>query len=276
MTTLKNKVIFITGGSRGIGKAIAMRAAQEGARIVIAAKTTEPHPKLPGTIYSVAKEIREAGAEALPLKMDIRFEEEVQTAVKETVKKFGKIDILVNNASAIFLAGTLKTPLSRFDLMFNVNVRGTFAASQACLPYLLKADNPHILTLAPPLNMDEQWFEAYCAYTMSKYGMSMCVLGMAAEFKQEGVAVNALWPRTVIATSAIEMLGGEALMRSARKPEIVAEAAHWILTQPSRDCTGHFFIDEDVLKKKGVTDFAPYAVVPNVPLAEDFFLTQKK
>jgi citronellol/citronellal dehydrogenase len=269
---LKNKVIFITGGTRGIGHAIAMRAGQDGARVVITGKTTEPHPTLPGTIYTAAKEVRETGAEVLPLKMDIRFEEEIQAAVKETVDKFGGIDILVNNASAIYLSGTLKTPLKRFDLMFDVNVRGTFAASQACLPHLLKTQNPHILNLAPPLNMAPQWFENHCAYTMSKYGMSMCVLGMSAEFKTEGIAVNALWPRTVIATSAIEMLGGEALLRSARKPTIVAEAAYWILTQPSHECTGNFFIDEQVLQKKGIRDFTSYAVTPNAPLAPDFFL----
>lgn len=272
MESLKNKIIFITGGSRGIGRAIALRAAQDGAKIIIAAKTTEPHPKLPGTIYSTAKEIREAGGEALPLKMDIRHEDEIQKAVDEAHKQFGGIDILINNASAIFLAGTLKTPMKRFDLMFDVNVRGTFAASQACIPYLLKAKNPHILNLAPPLNMSSHWFEAHGAYTMSKYGMSMCVLGMAAELKQQGIAVNAIWPKTVIATAAIEMLGGEALMRSARKPEIVAEAAHWILTQPSRQCSGNFFIDEEVLLNKGITDFTPFAISPNGPLVPDFFL----
>jgi citronellol/citronellal dehydrogenase len=272
--TLKNKVIFITGGARGIGYAIAQRAAQDGAKIVITGKTIDPHPKLPGTIYTAAKELRETGADVLPIKMDIRFEDQIEAAVHETVNKFGGIDILINNASAIYLAGTMKTPMKRFDLMFNVNVRGTFAASQACIPHLLKAKNPHILNLAPPLNIDAKWFENHCAYTMSKYGMSMCVMGMAAEFKSEGLAVNALWPRTIIATSAIEMLGGEALLRSTRKPEIVAEAAHWILTQPSKDCTGNFFIDEEVLKKQGINDFADYAVSPNTPLVPDFFLEE--
>lgn len=272
--TLKNKVIFITGGTRGIGHAIALRAGQDGAKIVITGKTTEPHPKLPGTIYTVAKELRELGAEVLPIKMDIRFDEQVQAAVHETVHKFGGIDILVNNASAIYLAGTLKTPMKRFDLMFDVNVRGTYLASQTCIPHLLKASNPHILNLAPPLNIDPKWFENHCAYTMSKYGMSMCAMGMAAEFKSEGIAVNALWPRTIIATSAIEMLGGEALVRSARKPEIVAQAAHWILTQPSRDCTGNFFSDEEVLMKTGISDFSSYAMAPNVPLVPDFFLDE--
>jgi citronellol/citronellal dehydrogenase len=272
--TLKNKVVFITGGARGIGNAIAIRAAQDGAKIVITGKTTEPHPKLPGTIYTAAKEIREAGGEVLPIKMDIRYEDQIEAAVHETVSKFGRIDILINNASAIYLAGTMKTPMKRFDLMFNVNVRGTFATSQACIPHLLKAQNPHILNLAPPLNIDPKWFENHCAYTMSKYGMSMCVMGMAAEFKSEGIAVNALWPRTIIATSAIEMLGGEALLRSTRKPDIVAQAAHWILTQPSKECTGNFYIDEDVLKGQGISDFTAYAMSPNVPLVPDFFLEE--
>lgn len=272
MSKLKDKVVFITGGSRGIGLAIALKAAQDGACVVIAAKTTEPHPSLPGTIYSAAKEIREAGGEALPIKMDIRFEEEVEKAIAHTVKTFGGIDILVNNASAIFLADTLKTPMKRFDLMFGVNVRGTFMVSQYALPHLKKAQNPHILNLSPPLNLGAQWFENHLAYTMSKYGMSMCALGMAAEFKDEGVAVNALWPKTVIATSAIDMLGGEPLRRSARKPEIVSDAAYWILTQPSKTCTGNFFVDEEVLAKAGIKDLAPYAVQPGTPLAPDFFL----
>jgi Dehydrogenases with different specificities (related to short-chain alcohol dehydrogenases) len=272
MTTLKDKVIFITGASRGIGHAIALRAAKDGAKIVIAAKTTEEHPKLPGTIYTAAKTIREAGGEALALKVDIRDEEEIEAAVAETVKKFGGIDILINNASAIELAGTLKTSMKRFDLMVGVNVRGTYATSQACIPHLLKAKNPHILMLSPPLNMDAKWFENHCAYTISKYGMSMCVLGMAKEFKEAGLAVNALWPKTTIATSAVNMLGGEALMQSSRKPSIVADAAYWILTQPSQECTGNFFTDEEVLAKTGVTDLTSYAIAPNKPLVPDFFI----
>ncbi len=273
MTTLKDKVIFITGGSRGIGEAIAMRAAQDGAKIVIASKTTEAHPKLPGTIYTVAQSIREAGGEALPIQMDLRDEDALQAAVDKTVETWGAIDILINNASAIQLTSTLKTPMKRFDLMFDVNVRGTFAASQACLPHLLKAKNPHILTLSPPLNMSPQWFENHCAYTMSKYGMSMCVLGMSAEFKDKGVAVNALWPKTTIATAAVNMLGGEALMQSSRKPEIVADAAYWVLTQKAQKCTGNFFIDEEVIAEANpAADLAAYAISPDKPLVPDFFL----
>lgn len=272
MTSLKNKVLFITGASRGIGHAIALRAARDGARIVIAAKTTEEHPKLPGTIYTAAKEIREAGGEALPLKVDIRDENEIEAAVEKTIKEFGGIDILINNASAISLTGTLKTPMKKFDLMWGVNARGTYATSQACIPHLLKSNNPHILMLSPPLSMQAKWFQNHCAYTISKYGMSMCVLGMAAEFQDSGIGVNALWPRTTIATSAVEMLGGEALMKASRKPTIVADAAYWILTQPSAQCSGNFFIDDDILTKSGVDDLSAYAVSPNKPLVPDFFL----
>ncbi len=273
MTTLRGKTLFITGASRGIGKAIALRAAQDGANIVIAAKTTEAHPKLPGTIFSAAEEIEAAGGQALPVKTDIRFEEEVQAAVEQGVAAFGGIDILVNNASAIFLAGTRKTPMKRFDLMHQVNVRGTFLCSQACLPYLQRSGNPHILNLSPPLNMDPQWFKNHVAYTMAKYGMSMCVLGMAEEFRGDGIAVNALWPRTTIATAAVRnLLGGEAVAQRSRKPDIIADTAHWILTQDSRACTGNFFIDEDVLAQAGITDLASYAVNPDVPLQPDFFL----
>lgn len=270
--TLKNKVVFITGASRGIGRAIALRAAADGARVVIAAKTTEPHPKLPGTIYSVAQEIREAGGEALAVKMDIRFDDDIQAAVAKTVETFGDIDCLVNNASAISLTNTLKTEMKQFDLMFNVNVRGTFAVSKACLPFLIKAQNPHILMVSPPLNMKPKWFEKNCAYTMSKYGMSMCVLGMAEEFREKKVAVNALWPATTIATSAVKMLGGEALLKASRHPEIVADAAYWVLSQPSSTCTGNFFTDEEALGRAGTIDLASYAVSPNKPLAPDFFL----
>ncbi|BBM70517.1 SDR family oxidoreductase [Rhodothermus marinus] len=272
--SLKGKVLFITGASRGIGKAIALRAARDGARIVIAAKTVEPHPKLPGTIYTAAEEVRAAGGEALPIPVDVRFEDQIQQAVEQAVAHFGGIDMLVNNASAIYLAGTLETPMKRFDLMHQVNVRATFACSQACLPHLMKAENPHILVLSPPLKLEPRWFAPHLAYTLSKYGMSMCVLGMAEEFREAGVAVNALWPRTTIATAAVRnLLGGEEMVRRSRKPEIVADAAHVILTQPSRRCTGNFFIDEDVLRQVGVTDFTPYAVDPSVgELMPDLFV----
>jgi len=269
---LRGKTLFITGASRGIGKEIALRAAEEGANVVIAAKTADPHPKLPGTIHSAAREIEEAGGRALAVQADIRFEEQIAEAVRRGAETFGGIDILVNNASAILLTGTLSTPMKRFDLMFGVNVRGTFAASQACIPYLRKADNPHILTLSPPLAMDPKWFRSHCAYTMAKYGMSMCVLGMAEEFRGEGIAVNALWPRTVIATAAIAMLGGMVAPENCRRPRIVADAAHAILVRDSRRCTGNFFLDDEVLAEEGVRDFSRYAVSPGAPLLPDLFL----
>ena len=273
MDHLKDKTLFITGASRGIGKAIALRAARDGANVVIASKTTEPHPRLPGTIYTAAEEIEQAGGQALPLKVDIRFEDQIHAAVEEAVATFGGIDILVNNASAIFLAGTLQTPMKRFDLMHAVNARGTFATSQACLSSLKQAANPHILNLSPPLNMEARWFAPHVAYTMAKYGMSLCVLGMAEEFRGEGIAVNALWPRTVIATAAVRnLLGGEEAIRRCRQPAILGEAAYWILTQDSRACTGHFFIDDEVLRQAGVTDFTPYAVDPEAELLPDFFV----
>lgn len=273
MGNLHAKTLFITGASRGIGLALALRAAQDGANIAIAAKTTEPHPRLPGTIFTAAAEIEKAGGKALPLVVDIRFEAQIQAAVAKTADTFGGIDILVNNASAIFLAGTLGTPMKRFDLMHQVNARGTYACSQACIPYLKKAANPHILNLSPPLNMDPRWFGPHVAYTMAKYGMSMCVLGMSHELRSDGIAVNALWPRTPIDTSAVRnLLGGEAVVRGSRKPEILADAAHEILTRDSRTCTGNFFIDESVLREAGVTDFEPYAVVPGAELFPDFFL----
>lgn len=272
MSILQGKTIFITGGSRGIGRAIALKAAQEGANIVVAAKTAEAHPKLEGTIYSVAREIEALGGKALPLQCDIRDEQQLHAAVEQAGDTFNGIDVLINNASAIYLASTLETPLKRFDLMFSVNVRGTFAATQACLPYLKKSKNPHVLTLSPPLNMQAKWFKKHGAYTMSKYGMSMCVLGMAEEFKDDGIAFNALWPKTIIATAAVEMLGGASLLRAARKPEIVADAAFFILQRNSRTCTGQFFIDEDVLKSEGITDFAQYAQTPEAKLIPDFFL----
>jgi len=273
MSTLNGKTLFITGASRGIGKAIALRAAADGANIVIAAKTTEPHPDLPGTIYTTADEVREAGGEALACQVDIRSMEQIEEAVAEAVETFGGIDICINNASAIFLAGTLDTPMKRFDLMHQVNARGTFATSKACLPHLLEAENPHILNMAPPLNMEPRWFGQHVAYTMSKYGMSMCVLGMAAEFKEKGVAVNALWPKTTIATAAVRnLLGGEEMVQASREPAIVADAAHHILTLPSDDATGQFFIDEEVLRKAGVDDFTSYAVNPEAELQPDLFL----
>ena len=272
MNTLKGKTLFITGASRGIGLAIAKRAARDGANVVIAAKTAEPHPKLPGTIHTAAEEIEKEGGKALPLMVDIRFEEQLRDAVKQAVERFGGIDILVNNASAISLTGTLETPMKKFDLMFGVNVRGTYATTQACLPELLKAKNPHVLTLSPPLNMKPKWFQNHVAYTMAKYGMSMCMLGMAEEFRDQGVAFNALWPRTVIATAAINMIGGQEMMEASRTPEIMSDAAHAILTRDSRSCTGNFFIDEDLLREAGVTDFAKYLVKPGTQPLPDFFL----
>jgi citronellol/citronellal dehydrogenase len=273
MISLKDKVLFITGASRGIGKAIAMRAAKDGAKIAVVAKTAEPNPKLPGTVYTAAEDIEKAGGEALPCIADIRFEDQVQTVIDSTIKEFGIIDILVNDASAISLTSTLQTNMKRFDLMFSVNVRGTFLCSILCIPHLKKAENPHILNLSPPLNLDPKWFKNHVAYTMSKYGMSMCVLGMAEEFKKDGIAVNALWPRTAIATSAVKnLLGGEQAIKQSRKPEIVADAAYLILTSPSKSCTGNFFIDDDVLISHGITDLSKYSVVPGAKLIEDFFL----
>ena len=273
MPDLSNKTLLITGASRGIGLAIALRAARDGANIVVAAKTEVPHPKLPGTIYTAAEEIERAGGTALPLVVDIRSEDVVRKAVEQTMERFGGIDILVNNASAIYLAGTLETPMKRFDLMHQVNVRGTYLCSQVCIPHLKNAGNPHILNLSPPLNMETRWFAPHVAYTMAKYGMSMCVLGMAEELKPAGIAVNALWPRTTIATAAVQnLLGGDEIMRRSRKPDIVADAAHWILTQDSVSTSGNFFVDEDVLARAGVTDLDHYAVDPGAELIPDFFL----
>ncbi|HLF55476.1 MAG TPA: NAD(P)-dependent oxidoreductase [Thermoanaerobaculia bacterium] len=271
-STLAGKTLFVTGASRGIGLAIAKRAAADGANVAIAAKTGEPHPKLPGTIHTAAAEIEAAGGRALPLLCDIRHEDQVDAAVVATVERFGGIDVLVNNASAISLTGTLETPMKRFDLMFGVDVRGTFLCSQKCLPHLLAAANPHILNLAPPLNLDPKWFAGHVAYTMAKYGMSMCVLGMAEEFRDRGVAVNALWPRTAIATAAIAMIGGEPMLRHSRKPEILADAAHWILTRPARETTGNFFVDDEVLARAGVLDLDRYAVASGAELVADLFL----
>lgn len=271
MRTLKDRTIFITGASRGIGRAIALRCARDGANLTVAAKTAQPHPKLQGTIHSVAAEVEAAGGRALPLQLDIRDETAVEAAVKHTVERFGGIDALVNNASAISLTGTLGTPMKRFDLMQTINTRGTYACSQACLPYLLNADNPHILTLSPPLNLDPKWFAPHVAYTIAKYGMSMCTLGMAREFAAQGVAVNSLWPRTTVATAAVEMFFPESIQAS-RKPQIVADAAYLILTSDSRTTTGRFFIDEDVLRGAGITDLEQYAVTLGAPLHPDIFL----
>lgn len=271
--SLKNKTLLITGGSRGIGLAIALRAARDGANIVIAAKTDKPHPKLPGTIYTAAEEIEKAGGNALPLVCDIRFEESVTAAVEKTVEQFGGIDICVNNASAISLTPTLHTTMKRYDLMHSVNTRGTFLVSKTCIPHLLKAENPHILNISAPLNMEEKWFAPHVAYTMAKFGMSMCVLGMAGEFRSQGVAVNALWPRTTIATAAVQnLLGGDELTRRSRKPEIMGDAAYIIFNRKSREFTGNFCIDDEVLASEGVTDLSGYAVDPGVELAPDFFV----
>src|SRR6056297_3824320 len=270
--SLRGRTLFITGASRGIGKAIALRAARDGAKVVIAAKTDRKHPKLPGTIHSAAEEVENAGGQALPIKLDIRDETAVAAAMEKAAEHFGGIDILINNASAIYLAGTAEVPMKRFDLMFGVNVRGTFVCSQAALPYLKKAENPHILNLSPPLNMKSKWFSPHVAYTMAKYGMSMCVLGMAEEFRSETIAVNALWPRTVIATAALAMLGGVIKPDNCRKPAIMADAAHYILTPPAGETTGNFFIDDDVLTAAGVTDFDQYAVDPDQELAVDLFV----
>ncbi len=273
MATLQGKTILISGASRGIGLAMALRAARDGANIAIMAKTAEPHPRLPGTIYTAAEEIEKAGGKALPCVCDVREEAQVQAAVDKTVETFGGIDILINNASAIHLTGTVATPMKRYDLMHQINTRGTFLCSQKAIPHLAKADNPHILMNSPPLNMEAKWFAPHVAYTMAKFGMSMCVLGMAEELKPQGIAVNALWPRTTIATAAVKnLLGGDQAIRGSRKPEIMADAAHAIFTRPSRDCTGNFFIDDEVLNAEGVTDFDPYAIDPAAPLLPDFFI----
>ncbi len=272
MTALAGKTLFVTGGSRGIGLAIAKRAASDGANVIVAAKTDQPHPKLPGTIHTAAEEVEEAGGKALAVVCDIRDDDAVEAAVARGAETFGGIDIVVNNASAIALLGTEEIKMSRFDLMHQVNARGTFLVSKTCLPWLRKAANPHILTLAPPLNMEEKWFAPHVAYSMAKYGMSLCVLGMAGEFRDEGIAVNALWPRTTIATAAVNMLGGEELIKHSRKPEIMADAAYVILNRPSREFTGQFCVDDAVLEEAGVTDFSAYAINPDLPLAPDFFV----
>src|SRR5579872_5243672 len=275
--TLRGRTLFITGASRGIGLAIAVRAARDGANVAIAAKTSEPHPKLPGTIFSAAAKVEAAGGRALPLQTDIRDEEQVARAVERTVQEFGGIDILVNNASAISLTDTPSTEMRRFDLMHDVNARGTFLCSRLCLPYLERAPNPHILTLSPPLNIEERWFAPHLAYSLAKFGMSLCVLGLAGELRARGIAVNALWPRTVIGTAALKvaMQGASAEdLRRVRSPEILADAAHAILTRDSRSFSGHFCIDEDVLREEGMSDFSRYraADVRDEDLLPDFFI----
>ena len=273
MTSLQAKTLFITGASRGIGKAIALRAAADGANLAVSGKTAEPHPRLPGTVHATVAEVEAVGGRGLALVTDLRFEDQLAEAVEQTHATFGGIDVLVNNASAIFLAGTPQTPMKRFDLLHQVNVRATFMATQQCLPYLRQAANPHVLNIAPPLTMDAKWFAPHVAYTMSKYGMSMCVLGMSEELKPEGIAVNALWPKTAIATAAVQnLLGGQEAMRRCRHPAIMADAAHEILTRPSRNCSGNFFVDEDLLRDLGVTDFEGYAVDPKAELLPDIFL----
>ncbi len=271
MGSLSGKTLFITGASRGIGLAIARRAARDGANIVIAAKSGVPNPRLPGTIHTAAAEIEAAGGRALPLVVDIRSEDDVHAAVERALQAFGGIDILVNNASAIWLRGAAETPMKRYDLMHQVNTRGTFLCSQACLPHLGKAANPHILMLSPPPSIDPKWYAPHVAYTIAKMGMSLCVLGMAEEFREAGIAVNALWPRTLIATDALNMIPGVSTA-NARTAEIVADAAHAILVTPSRERTGRFLIDDEVLAAQGVDDFDRYAVSPGQPLLPDLFL----
>jgi citronellol/citronellal dehydrogenase len=273
---LKNKTIVITGASRGIGHAIAMRAAEDGANIVVVAKTTEPHPKLPGTIHTAAADIEAAGGKALALQTDIRDEAQVDAAIAAAVAHFGGIDILINNASAISLTNTMDTPMKRFDLMHQINTRGTFMCTQKAVPHLRKSSNPHVLNIAPPLHstLSPRWFGPHVAYTMAKYGMSLCTLGMAEEFRRDGIAVNALWPRTAIDTEAIRLIAGQEARAKTRNPRIMADAAHWILTQPSRKVTGRFFLDDEVLRTSGVTDFARYRDpgVRDEDLMADFFL----
>ena len=271
--SLQGKTLFITGASRGIGKAIALRAAKDGANIIIVAKTTTEHPKLPGTIHTAAEEIEAAGGRAFAVKTDIRFEDQIETAINAGAEHFGGLDIVVNNASAISLTGTLDTTMKSFDRMHDINARGSFLVTQKALPHLLKAENPHVLNLSPPLNFDAKWFAGHAAYTLAKYSMSVWVLGMSKEFAAQNVAFNALWPQTAIATAAVRnLLGGEKVINASRKPEIVAEAAWAMLTRDSSEFTGNFLTDEGVLTEEGETDFDKYAVNPGTPLFQDFFL----
>ena len=273
MADLAGTTMFISGASRGIGLAIAKRAAADGANVALIAKTAEPHPRLPGTVFTAAEEIEEAGGNALPIVGDIRFEDQVFAAIERTVAEFGGIDLCVNNASAINLSSTEAVTMKAYDLMQDVNTRGTFVVSKACIPHLKASSNPHILTLSPPLNLNPRWFQSNLAYTIAKYGMSMCTLGMAAEFAADGIAVNSLWPRTAIATAAVmNLLGGEDSIRRSRTPEIMADAAHVVLTSDSRTNTGNYFIDDEVLAGAGITDLAGYALDPDVELMQDFFL----
>jgi citronellol/citronellal dehydrogenase len=273
VSDLSGRTMFMSGGSRGIGLAIALRAARDGANVALIAKTTEPHPKLEGTIYTAAEQIEAAGGQALPLPGDIRHEDQVVDAVAKTVERFGGIDIVVNNASAIQIEGSETLPMKRYDLMQNINTRGTFLVSRACVPHLKKGTNPHVLTLSPPLNMKPHWFQHHLAYTIAKYGMSMCTLGMAAEYAGDGVAFNSLWPRTIIATAAVQnLLGGDEAMARSRKPEILADAAHAIVVRDSRECSGNFFIDDEVLAEEGITDLSDYTYGDGANLQTDIFL----
>jgi len=273
--SLQGKTLFITGASRGIGLAIALRAARDGANVAVAAKTAEPHPKLAGTIHTAAAEIERAGGKALPLVVDVRDEASVVAAVRRCAEHFGGIDVCVNNASAINLAATEQIDMRRYDLIQQINTRGTFVTTRACVPYLKRAANPHVLTLSPPLDLNPRWFAPHLAYSLSKYGMSLCMLGMAEEYRADGIACNALWPRTTIATAAVEFaLGGPAMMRRSRKPEIVADAAHVILSRPARECTGRFLIDDSVLYEAGVRDFGSYSVEPGATLLADLFIAR--
>ena len=271
--SLNRKTLFITGASRGIGLAIGLRAARDGANVVIAAKSAEPHPKLPGTIYTAAQEIEQAGGQALPLKVDVRDEKSVEAAIDRTVETFGGLDIVVNNASAISLTATPQTDMKRFDLMHQINTRGTFMVSKFAIPHLERAESPHILMLSPPLDMNEKWFAPHLGYSLAKFGMSLCVLGLAGELRPKGIAVNALWPRTTIATSAVKnLLGGDAMVRASRTPDILADAAYLIFQKPARSFTGHFLIDDAFLASEGMRDFEKYRVDPSVPLMPDFFV----
>jgi citronellol/citronellal dehydrogenase len=273
VSDLSGRTMFMSGGSRGIGLAIALRAARDGANVALIAKTAEPHPKLPGTVFTAAEEIEAAGGHALPLAGDIRNEDQVLDAVQKTVERFGGIDIVVNNASAIQIEGSETLPMKRYDLMQNINTRGTFLVSRACVPHLKEGTNPHVLTLSPPLNMKPHWFQHHLAYTLAKYGMSMCTLGMAAEYAGDGIAFNSLWPRTIIATAAVQnLLGGDEAMARSRKPEILADAAHAILGRDSRECTGNFFIDDEVLAEEGITDLSDYTYGDGADLQTDIFL----